>query len=102
MRCRFNATNAKKNDPGRARRRLWGNFAGEPEIALINEADTTGRHAVQRDPIIVIDGEPLPNRTRKMRTERECYEVVSGNVYDGIAVIYTGKNVLLRPILYRE
>jgi hypothetical protein len=33
-----------------------------------------------------------------MRTERECYKVVSGDIYDEITVIYTGKNVLLRPI----
>ena len=33
-----------------------------------------------------------------MRSQREYYEVVSGNANDEIAVIYTGKDLLLHPI----
>jgi hypothetical protein len=33
-----------------------------------------------------------------MRTQREYYEVVSGDANDEIAVIFTGKDLLLRPI----
>ena len=33
-----------------------------------------------------------------MRTQLEYYEVVLGDAHDEIAVIYTGQDVLLRPI----
>jgi hypothetical protein len=36
-----------------------------------------------------------------MKTQREYYEVVAGDAHDEIAVIYTGQDLLLRPILSR-
>jgi hypothetical protein len=33
-----------------------------------------------------------------MKTQREYYEVVAGDAHDEIAVIYTGQDLLLRPI----